>query len=151
MSIITQSELFAQAHNFTEHGLFTEAVKKYLDFVDEFPDSDLADDALFNAGLCYCHINMFGLAITTLNDVLSRYPDGEISTHNNCEFGRTAAKCHYALINCYLATGRPDAATEELKKLRDYPESYIISDLGEKITYYSLATKAISTYTNQNG
>lgn len=139
--------------------LFTEALEKarvefYLDaitllkkLIEEFPDSELVDDALYDIGLCYFNMNQFEKAIEYFQKVIDEYPDATISvlTGGN-EYGKTAAKCHYALMNCYLGMNNLDLAWSMIKELDNYPDSYIYIDNGLKKTFKEIALNAIKVY-----
>jgi len=141
--------LFVDAVKLAGNNLFVDAINKFLDITHLYADSDLADDALFNAGLCHFHLNSFAVATNIFRSVINDYPAADIYTYGNCrEHGKTAAKCHYAIINCYLGLGQPENAITELMELSKYPDSYIESEIGEKIAFVELAKRAVDTYQN---
>lgn len=143
----TALAMFLDAVKLTGANLFIDALNKFIELSHQYPDSELADDALFNAGLCHFHLNSFPVAVNIFRAIIDNYPAADIYTYGNCrEYGKTAAKCHYAIINCYLGMGQTENATAELKHLDRFPDSYIESGLGEKITFKELAQKAIATY-----
>ncbi len=142
--------------------LFTDAMKKaneefYLDaiplleqLINEFPDSELVDDALYDIGLCYFNINQFDKAIEYFNKVIQEYPEATITvlTGGN-EYGFTAAKSLFAIMNCYLGMGKPELAVKTLMEFEKYPYSYVINETGEKNTFKELAEKALCIYKEQ--
>jgi outer membrane protein assembly factor BamD (BamD/ComL family) len=139
--------LFVAAVNLADQGLFIDALYQFREIVRKYPASALADDALFNAGLCQFHLNAFEAAIGFFRTVINDYPAADIYTYGNYrEYGKTAAKCHYAIINCYLGLGQTENAAGELQRLAAYPDAYTESNLGEKITFYELAQKALLHY-----
>lgn len=146
--------IFTEAVKLTTRHLFFDAMKKFIEITDNYPDDELADDALYNAGLCNFHMNSFGIAIHIFNDTIARYPEATIHhyDHGN-EFGRTAAKCHYSIVNCYLGLGDIEKAQAELPKLESYTDSYVITPIGQQISFRQLAESAIKTYSEiaQNG
>jgi tetratricopeptide (TPR) repeat protein len=121
---------------------YLDAINKFQVIIDEYPNSDLADDALYNVGLCYFKMKQFEQAIETFNQVIINYPDATISALENAnEFGKTAAKCHYSNLFSYLALNNEEKAIEELTKLKAYNHnSYIIIN-GDKLTFEDLAKK----------
>ena len=65
-------------------------------------------------------MNNFTKAIDSFEKVITEYPDGTISIlDGGNEYGKTAAKCHYAIVNCYLALGNIDAILHS-EKLNDF-------------------------------
>jgi len=144
-------QLFSDGMNFAKDELFFDAITSLNELIIQFPDSELIDDAIYNIGLCYFNMNQFDKAITYLNKCIVEFPDGVISvlTGGN-EYGRTAAKCYYAIMNCYLGLGKIDDAKISLNKLSNYRESYLLLENGEKITYEKLAINAYQVFRNQN-
>ncbi|RYU91342.1 tetratricopeptide repeat protein [Mucilaginibacter terrigena] len=141
--------LFIDAVKMAEMNRFIDAINKFTEITHQYPDNHLADDAMFNAGLCHFHINSFNVAINMFRAVIANYPEATVYTYgNNKEFGKTAAKCHYAIINCYLGLAQPENAADELQKLSNYTDSYIESPIGEKIAFFDLAKTAIDTFSN---
>jgi len=91
-------------------------------------------------------MNHFVKAIEIYNVVINNYPDSTISSlEGRGESGKTAAKCHYAILNCFLALNKLKEATRELQKAKEYPESFVIYE-GKRITFYQLAMQALKTY-----
>ena len=98
-----QSEvnLFAEALTCLKNEFYIDAIGVFKRLCMEFPDSDLADDALYNIGLTYFHLNELNQASTYLNRVIEEYPDSTISALDGAaDFGRTAAKAYYSLVSC---------------------------------------------------
>lgn len=140
--------LFTNGLKHAQDEFFLDAINEFQILVDEFPDSELADDALYNIGLCYFEMNHFLKAIETYNQVINNYPDAIISIlEGGKEFGKTAAKCHYAILNCYLALNELDNAKKELDKLKKYTESYILVEERE-VAFFELADDAFNTFMN---
>jgi len=136
------TEGLKQAHN----EFYLDAVKEFQKLVDDCPDSELADDALYNIGLCYFNINQFEKAISFFNKVITDYPDATISIlDGGNEFGKTAAKCHYAIVNCCLALGNIGKAKEHAAITINYPNSYVKAE-DEKRLFADLASNAMAKY-----
>jgi len=140
--------MFAKAIVLANEEFYIEALNLFNKLGVEYFQDELADDALFNAGMCYFHLNLFEQAIKTFKQVIDTYPEAEIYQYEGCtSFGKTAAKCHYANLNCYLGLKQVDEALKELDKLKSYTESsYELTPLGEKISYTSLGQKALISY-----
>jgi tetratricopeptide (TPR) repeat protein len=143
-------QLFSDGMNSAKDELYFDAIASMNELIIQFPDSELVDDAIYNIGLCYFNLNHFDNAITYFSKCIDEFPDGTISvlTGGN-EYGRTAAKCYYAVMNCYLALGKINDAKIALNKLANYPDSYVQLENDEKITYEKLASKAFQLFTNQ--
>lgn len=135
-------QYFTEGLQQAQQEFYLDAIGKFQVLVDEYPNSDLADDALFNIGLCYFKMKQLEQAIEAFNQVIINYPDATISSLDNTnEFGKTASKCHYLLLFCHLELNQEDKAIEELTKLRAYNHnSYIIVD-NKKLTYEELAKR----------
>ncbi len=143
-------QLFSDGMNFAKEEFFLDAISKMQELETEYPDSELVDDALYNIGLCYFNMNHFEKSIAYFKKVINEFPEGTISvlTGGN-EYGKTGAKCWYAIMNCNLAMGDIDDAKEALSELANYNESYILHENGEKITYEELAKNAFNLFVNQ--
>lgn len=142
--------------------LFTDAMKKaneefYLDaipmleqFINEFPDSELVDDALYDIGLCYFNMNQYDKALEYFNRVINLYPHATITvlTGGN-EYGFTGAKSLFAIINCYLVIAKQQLAIDTLVQFEKFPNSYVVDEKGEKKTFKELSQQSINFYNNQ--
>ena len=141
-------DFFVNALESVKEEFYLEAINKFKTLIKEFPESELCDDAEFNIGLCYFNMIQFGKAIESFEKVIYTYPDSTISIlEGDNEFGKTAAKSYYAIINCYLAQGNIEIAEMTLEKLDDkkFIDSYIIQN-DNKISYLELAKKIIEQY-----
>ena len=146
----TEIQLFIEGMNSAKDEFFLEAIAHMHQLVKDFPDSELVDDAIYNIGLCYFNMNQFETAITFFKKSIDEYPDGIISVlTGGDEYGNTAAKCWYGILNCHLAIGRIDDAKKALSKMSVYSESYVQKENGEKITYEKLANSALQIFTKQ--
>jgi len=135
-------QYFTEGLNLAKDEFYLDSINKFKMLIDEFPQSDLADDSLYNVGLCYFKMKQMELAIQTFNQVIINYPDATISALESAnEFGKTAAKCHYSCLFAYLELNNEEKAIKELAKLKTYNHnSYIIID-GNKLTFEDLAKK----------
>lgn len=143
-------QLFSDGMISAKDELFFDAIANMNELIKQFPDSELVDDAIYNIGLCYFNMNQFDKAITYFNRCIVEVPNGTISvlTGGN-EYGHTAAKCYYAIMNCHLALGKIDDAKIALNNMANYPDSYVQLENDEKLTYETLAKKAYQVFTNQ--
>lgn len=140
-------ELFAAASRMATEQLFFDAAQHFMAIVRDYPGHELADDALCNAGLCHFHMNSFDTAIRMFRELIAAYPDATIYNDKSTgEFGRTAAKAHYSIINCYLGLNQTEDARKELAQLDQYTDSHVVTAMGETISYRELAGKAIETF-----
>lgn len=140
-------ELFKEALNSASNEFYIESINSFNNLIHLFPESDLVDDAYFNIGLCYFRMNHFEQAIDSYNIVINDYPDSTISDLEFSESGKTAAKCHYAILNCYLALNLLEEAKSELEKAKKYDKSFVIHE-GQEISFYNLCQRAIHTFIN---
>jgi tetratricopeptide (TPR) repeat protein len=141
---------FEEAIALAKGGFNLDAIEKFKKLVQEFPESDLADDAEYNVALCYFQINQFEKAISILESLVADYPEATITPmEKNGEFGRTAAKSYYLMVICYLALGRVEKAEEIILKMGEYIDSYVMKG-DKKFTYSQLGREAIETYISIN-
>jgi tetratricopeptide (TPR) repeat protein len=139
-------QLFSNAIQMAKDEFYLDAIQKLEQLIKEFKDSELIDDALYNIGLCYFNMNQFEKAIELFQKVIHQYPDATISIlDGGNEFGKTAAKCHYASMNCFLGLGRFDLGLDIVNALDDYPDTYVLID-GQKKTFKEIALRAIEVY-----
>lgn len=137
---------FTKAIKLARDNFYIDAIEKFTQLVDKFPDSDLADDAEYNIAFCYYEMNQFEKAIFWLSDLIQNYPESTITTlENSNDFGKTSAKAYFLMVNCYLALNQIEKAQEIVPEVEKYTDSYIKKD-DDKITYHQLAKKAIKVY-----
>ena len=143
-------QYFTKALQQAKDEFYLDAIGEFRKLIEEFPSSELADDALYNIGLCYFQMNQFDKAIEHYQLVIDEHPDATISVlEGGNEFGKTAAKCHYSIMNAYLALGNLEKAKENVAALEYFPKTYIEVD-GAKKSYYELARIALNTYIQIN-
>lgn len=145
-------DLFAEAGLSVRQQLFVDATQQFLKIAQQYPEHELADDALYNAGLCYFQLDAFTNAIAIFGELIRNYPEATIYPDSQQrEFGKTAAKALYALINCYLGLNQIDLAQDVLKRLDQYQDAYVLSGMNEPITFKRLAEMAIYTFKQTSG
>lgn len=143
-------QLFSEGMNYAKEEFYLDAISKMSELLTKFPDSELLDDALYNIGLCYFNMSQFDKAIVYFTKCISDYPDGTISVLvGGNEYGHTAAKCYYAIMNCYLALGKIDDAKLALNNIVNYPDSYVQLENEDKLSYDQLANNAFQVFLNQ--
>jgi len=141
-------QYFTEAFQLAQDKFYVDAMHEFNKLVDEFPESDLADDALLNVGLCYYEMNQFAQAIEILEHVIVLHPEATISViGGGNEFGRTAGKAYYLIVQCYIGLGNIKKAESYIPILRNYPKKYIKNEYG-KITFDKLAEESIKTFYN---
>ena len=140
--------LFTNGLKFAQDEFFLDSINDFNKVVEDYPDSELADDALYNIGLCYFQMNQFVKAIEFFNKVINNYPDATISIlDGGNEFGKTAAKCYFAIVNCHLAMGDLEKAKEHAASASNFPNSYVVVE-DKKLLFADLANNAINVYMN---
>ena len=137
-------ELFTQAIRLAKDEFYFDAIHLLEEFIVEFKNSELVDDAIYDIGLCYFKLNQFERAIEKFELIISQYPDSTIYSLNaENEFGKTSTKALFGIFNCYLAQGNIESAKQILAKLKNDDKSYIIIT-NEKNTFYYLAKRILS-------
>ena len=135
--------IFKEALIFVKDDFVFDAINSFQFLVDNYPNSEFADDALYNIGLCYFEIGNFLKAIDFYDIVIRNYPSSKInSSKNNNEYGLTSSKCHLSKIHCFIALNQLEKAKKELKFLEKDKNSYIMVR-NQKVTFYSLGNEAI--------
>jgi tetratricopeptide (TPR) repeat protein len=138
--------LFTNGLKFAQDEFFLDAINEFKSLAVEYPDSELADDALYNIGLCYFNMQQFEKSIGFFETVINECPDATISIlDGGNEFGKTAAKCYYAIVNCYLAMSNINKAKENVLLSKKFSNSYVLVDNTKK-SFYDLSENAVTTY-----
>ncbi len=138
---------FTDALKLVNQEFYLGAVHKLEMLIDEFPESDLADDAYYNIGMCYFHMNQLEDAIAAFENVIANYPDASITAlESDKEFGKTAAKAYYCIVNCHLGSDDLEQAEKLIELLKPYNEGTYVIVEGKKTTYEELAKQSISKY-----
>jgi len=66
--------LYDNSYNDYLKGNYDLAMREFQEYVDEFPDTDLTDNATYWIGECYYRQRKFRQAITQFDQVLARFP-----------------------------------------------------------------------------
>ena len=143
-------EYFKEAIVAAKDEFYMDAIRLFEKLVNEFPESDLADDAFYDLGLCYFQMHQFDKAIENFKTVINDYPEGTISVLNGGnEYGYTSAKAWLGIMNCYFGHGDIENAKLALEKLKFYDDnSYIVDSQNEKISYYQTGKIAMDKFLN---
>ena len=89
------------------------AIVGFREYIDTFPETELADNALYWLGECYFNRGKFAQAVAEFSGVLSRYPRSERVVSAMLRRGLA-----------YLAMGESEEGLNQLERLvRDYPSS----------------------------
>ena len=106
---------------------FDLAIEGFRQFIRSFPDSGLADNSLYWIGECYYAKKKFPDAVTTFNELLAKYKDGD-------KVPAATLKKGYALVEL----GRQAEGIAILKELISrFPLSEEASLAGQKIKEFS--------------
>jgi len=137
---------FTDSIQLAQNKFYVDAIHKFQGLIEKYPESDLADDGMFNIGLCYYEMCQFQNGIDTIEAMIEKYPDSTISAlEDGNEFGKTAAKGYYLIIQCYIGLSDIDKAKSYLENIKKFDSSYIMQGQ-EKITFYDLSISAIDAY-----
>ena len=118
---------FTEAFQLAQEKCYVDAIHKFQNLVNDFPDSDLADDAMYNTGLCYYEMSQFQKSIEILEEMIEKYPDATITAlENGSEFGKTAAKAYYLIVQCWIGLGDIQKAETYIPKLEEYTNTYVV-------------------------
>ncbi len=141
---------FTEAFKLAGEKFYIDSIHKFQELVNDFPESDLADDAMYNIGLCYFEMNQFNKCVELIEEMIKKYPESTITAlENSNEYGKTAAKGYYLIIQCFIALGDIQKAEKYVTILNNYTDSYIINN-SKKYLFSTLAKKLIITYKEIN-
>lgn len=137
-------QYFTEGLNLAKDEFYLDSINKFQMLIDEYPQSDLADDALYNIGLCYFKMKQFEQAIETFNQVITNYPDATISAlDNGNEFGLTTAKCLLGIFNCYFLSGETENAKKIIGELKPYDNTSYLMVNNNKTTFKEMAENTL--------
>jgi tetratricopeptide (TPR) repeat protein len=135
---------FERAVALAAENLVVDAAAAFREVASRWPDSELADDALYNVGACYLALNQFARAADTFREVIERYPNATISASSH-ETGRTAAKAWLGLASASLGLGRPADATAAVAKLASYPDSKVTPAPGVERSFLDIGQSLLNS------
>ncbi len=142
------AQLFAAGVELARTEFHVDAIEKFKEAMAADPKGELADDAVYNIGLCYFKMSRFETALAQFRNVIEEYPDSTIADDPTTnEYGRTVAKAHLGMLNCYLALGQEDKAREALEALAQFDDSYVIQGPdGLKRTFCDIGRDLLEEY-----
>ena len=73
---VDPGELYDLALRDYQQGSYDVAVRQFTQYMEYFPESDLADDAQYYIGDCYYTQSLYTQALDAYEQLLSAYPDG---------------------------------------------------------------------------
>ncbi|MBT6936925.1 MAG: tetratricopeptide repeat protein [Candidatus Marinimicrobia bacterium] len=139
-------QIFVEAFKLVQGNFYVDAIHKFQDLVNDFPESDIADDAMYNIGLCYYEMNQFQKCVEVLEEMIEKFPDATITAlENGNDFGKTAAKAYYLVVQCYIGLGDIQKAESYIPILENYTNTYVMKD-SEKFSFAQLAKDSIDTF-----
>ena len=98
-------KLRATIKKFAQDEFFLDSINEFRNIIHKYPDSELADDALYNIGLCYFNMQQFDKSISYFETVIKDYSEGTISIlDGGNEFGKTSAKITTTTMDGILST-----------------------------------------------
>jgi tol-pal system protein YbgF len=115
-------------------GDYPQAIQRFNDFLQRYPTSDYADNALFWVGECWFKLEDFERAVLTFDEVARKYPDGnkvpdahyrqgvaliEIGrrTDQQSTYNAAAREIFEKIVNQYPNSERVPEARRQLEKL----------------------------------
>jgi tol-pal system protein YbgF len=73
---LTAQETYDAAHGLFREGKYNEALASFTDFLKNYPQSELADNAQFWIGECRMGVEEYEQAILAYQEVITQYPEG---------------------------------------------------------------------------
>ncbi|SMC18103.1 tol-pal system protein YbgF [Desulfacinum hydrothermale DSM 13146] len=122
-----EKALYSRSLESFQKGDYENALKGFRQFVDRYPQSDLADNALFWIGECHFMKGRYQEAIAAYQDVLDRYPKGNKVAYALLKQGaafeklgdKTAARILYErVIQQHPQTPQAEIAKKWLERVR---------------------------------
>lgn len=134
---------FKQAEQFDSSGQFEQAAETYVKLVDENPDHEFADKALYNAAVAFEKVRRYDSASQTYKRIYDRYPKSELAPRALFRVG----------INAEKGFTFPEAISAYSKLVERYPKSenradamYNLAVVLENEQSYEDAARAFQRY-----
>ena len=111
---MTEEQMYAQVLDFQDKEQWEDMVKTYEDLVKTYPESEKADEHIYELGMAYAHnVKKFHKAIETWESLIETYPESRLITNTKFMIGY-----------CYANDIKDlDKAREAYQKFLDeYPE-----------------------------
>jgi tol-pal system protein YbgF len=120
-SLSEELQIYEEGFRYYRSGSYDKAVERFRTFLQQYPQSEYADNALFWLGECYLKQGDQERAILAFEDVTKRYPKGN-------KVADALYRQGVALLEMGKQTGQEDAYRPAAKDvferiLRDYPDS----------------------------
>jgi tol-pal system protein YbgF len=126
---------YEQGFSLYAEGRYADAIDRFRTFLQNYPSSDYADNALFWIGECQFRLGEYERAVLTFEDVVKRHPDGnkvadalyrqgvsllEIGKRNKEErvYGSAAREIFERIVKEFPESERVSEAKVQLEKLR---------------------------------
>jgi len=140
---------FREGLHLAAQNLAADALHAFHEVTERWPEHDLADDALYNAGACYLALNQFQRAEETFGEVIERYPDATLSPEatGGRESGRTAAKAWLGRVLARLGQGDASGARAAAQNLEKHPEARVHPAPGIERSFHEIALSLIAAAT----
>ncbi|MEM7244740.1 MAG: tetratricopeptide repeat protein [Acidobacteriota bacterium] len=140
---------FREALRLAASDLVTEAIAAFEKMIETWPKHDLADDALYDLGACYLHINQHDRAAACFERLIAEYPDAEIASEElgGREVGRTAAKAQLGLVATHLGRGDMESAKAAADALADDEVSKVRPTPGVERSFHEVAQSLLLSAT----
>jgi len=107
------SELYKKGFDAYIKERYEEAMTYFKQYAEQYPESPLADNAIFWCGECYYRMNNYSAAIIWFEKILDQYPDSD-----------KAPAALLELVNCYRKIGKYKEAQKYLSELKTrFPDS----------------------------
>ncbi len=120
-SLSDELQTYEEGFRYYRSGNYEKAVERFRAFLQQYPQSEYGDNALFWLGECYLKQGDHERAILAFEDVTKRYPQGN-------KVADALYRQGVALLEMGKQTGQEDAYRPAAKDvferiLRDYPDS----------------------------
>ncbi len=118
---MTEEQLYAQVLDFQEKQQWDDVIKTYEQLVKQYPESEKADEHLYQLGMTYAHdAKQFQKAIETWERLVETYPDSRLITNTKFMIG-------YCYANDIKDLDKARAAYE--KFVEEYPEHELVASV----------------------
>ena len=122
-------KLMKDAMKKVKGGDFHGGIQTFIRLTNEYPGSDLADNAYYNLGICHKQLRDTTKAVLAFRTVVERYPDSDAAPMaqdqlEDLENLSDAASDHYLKAENFLHQGDLDQAARGFKELlQNFPDS----------------------------
>ncbi len=118
---MTEEQLYAQVLDFQDKQQWDDVIKSYEQLVKQYPESEKADEHLYQLGMTYAHnAKKFQKAIETWERLIETYPESRLITNTKFMIG-------YCYANDIKDLEQARAAYE--KFLEEYPDHELVASV----------------------